>query len=585
LDRFASGVRAFAVLLFVGSAGCFDTMPCPDGLVSSPSGCVPEDAGAMGDGCVLLTFYLDGDGDEHGDPAATMMACDAPDGYVAAGDDCDDDSSAQHPGLTETCDGLDNDCNDSVDEGVLLTFYPDADVDGHGILGATMMACTAPEGFAPASDDCDDTSDVRFPGNTEICDAIDNDCDAPMVDETFACVRDASTACLTSCGSMGTGMCTASCTAPTTCTPPAETCGASAGEDDDCDGFVDEGAQSVSLPIALGAVGNRVVVVPTDEGYVAFMARTGGLFARRFDEAGVMIAGETLIDANATANFDAFVVGSRILVGWMTGDQLVGVVLTSVLGPSTPAVNLYTLDGFEGQLRVGVSDTTAMFLFHNGNLGSIDGIRRAWPTLTGTAAVERATMTAANDFDAAFAPSGALIAARAGTAVRVGHYSSSGARSSVSDLGDASPESFPSVHYTAEHGGVMMIAWFADPASTASDGVRMQTYSVAVSGTFAPLENSTLLLGGVPASGRPIELAYTGGRFAASIFRTTAAPASDWRLIEVNAMGPPVVRTTMIESADQNAVAAIAAEGTDGVVFVAATRATGITRAHLRGCP
>jgi len=593
MDRIASGVRALAFLVFaVVCDGCLEPMPCPDGLVPGPSGCVPEDAGhdagtdalAMGDGCVLLTFYLDEDGDEHGDPEMSTTACDAPDGYVAAGDDCDDGSRDSHPGLTETCDGLDNDCNDRVDEGLLLTFYPDGDGDGHGILGTTMMACTAPAGYAPASDDCDDASNMRFPGNPEVCDAIDNDCDAPMIDETFACVRNATTACVTSCGSTGTGTCSATCTAPAVCNPPAETC-ATAGEDDDCDGQVDEGVQNFGPRIDLGPTASRVVVVRTDMGYVAFMSRTGGLFARRFSDAGAMVGSEVLIHADASTRFDAYGLGSRILIGWMTGENLVGTVLTSALGPSTPPVNMYVLDGFEGQLRVGVSGSTAMFLFRNGNLGSVDGLRRNWPGLTSLGTSGRAIMGAADDFDATFASSGAFVAARVGSNVRVAHYATNGSATSPLDVGDLSPESFPSLHYTAEHGGVLAVAWLVDLAGTTSDGVRMQTFSAAPTGSLAPLETATLLPGLVRNS-VPIELTYTGGRFVAAIFPFTSTSfVPTWNVVDVNAVGIPMPRVTTLESTlDTNTVTAIAAEGTDGTVFVAGTRSGGITRAYRRGC-
>jgi hypothetical protein len=56
-------------------------------------------------------------------------------------------------------------------------FYSDADKDGHG-TGAAVTACTAPTGFVVLGDDCDDTRADRYPGNIDVCDGIDNDCNA-----------------------------------------------------------------------------------------------------------------------------------------------------------------------------------------------------------------------------------------------------------------------------------------------------------------------------------------------------------------------------------------------------------------------
>ena len=42
------------------------------------------------------------------------------DGY-ATDEDCDDEDASVNPGATEVCDGVDNNCDDVVDEGVLDT--------------------------------------------------------------------------------------------------------------------------------------------------------------------------------------------------------------------------------------------------------------------------------------------------------------------------------------------------------------------------------------------------------------------------------------------------------------------------------
>jgi hypothetical protein len=66
--------------------------------------------------------YPDADGDGHGDasaPAKLICGDDVPAGYVTSNDDCDDAHASAHPGGTETCpnDGLDNDCNGTIDDG------------------------------------------------------------------------------------------------------------------------------------------------------------------------------------------------------------------------------------------------------------------------------------------------------------------------------------------------------------------------------------------------------------------------------------------------------------------------------------
>ncbi|MGE0546564.1 MAG: lectin-like protein [Kofleriaceae bacterium] len=61
-----------------------------------------------------MTWYLDSDGDGHGDPATAMTACSQPTSYVLTSDDCDDDETYRYPGGNEVCDGIDNDCDNTT---------------------------------------------------------------------------------------------------------------------------------------------------------------------------------------------------------------------------------------------------------------------------------------------------------------------------------------------------------------------------------------------------------------------------------------------------------------------------------------
>jgi len=111
------------------------------------------------------SWYLDSDGDNHGDAANLVSTCDgAPIGYVASSDDCDDADGINYPGNTEICDGQDNDCNGLDDAGNPGTNNWETDNDGDG-----QRECEA---------DCDDANPNRFNGNLETpANNLDNDCD------------------------------------------------------------------------------------------------------------------------------------------------------------------------------------------------------------------------------------------------------------------------------------------------------------------------------------------------------------------------------------------------------------------------
>jgi len=142
---------------------------------------VDEDCdGTVDEGAVdVSTWYADADGDGYGDSTRSRDACDQPTGYVADGSDCMDRNSWIHPGAGETCDGVDEDCDGTVDDGAIdmSTWYADADGDGYGEAGSPTSACEPPSGYSADSSDCDDGDASVHPGASETCDSVDQDCD------------------------------------------------------------------------------------------------------------------------------------------------------------------------------------------------------------------------------------------------------------------------------------------------------------------------------------------------------------------------------------------------------------------------
>ena len=113
------------------------------------------------------------------------LYCTAPTGdWVADRTDCVADDLAISPGANEYCDGLDNNCDEEIDEvGSVdgVAYYQDIDSDGYGDeSGAGELYCFAPTGAVANNSDCLDSDSDSYPGATETCDTQDNDCDGEI---------------------------------------------------------------------------------------------------------------------------------------------------------------------------------------------------------------------------------------------------------------------------------------------------------------------------------------------------------------------------------------------------------------------
>ena len=106
-------------------------------------------------------------------------------------------------------------------------FYADTDSDGFGDLSELIVTCVQPSNYVLNNLDCDDINIAINPNALEICNSMDDDCDA-QIDEGFDLDFDSFTSCSGDCDD----------------TNPSVSPGAlelEDGIDNNCDGFIDEG--------------------------------------------------------------------------------------------------------------------------------------------------------------------------------------------------------------------------------------------------------------------------------------------------------------------------------------------------------
>jgi hypothetical protein len=180
-----------------GSGLVADSSDCDDGNTNIYPGAL-EICNGLDDDCDgsvdpssavgALIWYADTDSDGVGDSNNTVLSCDQPVGYLADNTDCNDGDSSVFPGATESCNGIDDDCDGTTDEPDSVdasSWYQDSDGDGYGDASVSTNACNAPVGFVANSSDCDDGDRQISPLELEFCDGLDNDCDG-LIDESDA---------------------------------------------------------------------------------------------------------------------------------------------------------------------------------------------------------------------------------------------------------------------------------------------------------------------------------------------------------------------------------------------------------------
>ena len=204
---------------------------CPN--LSDPNQADQDDDG-VGDLCDLCPELPDEqtdlDEDGVGDACDNCIILPNPDQSDldgdGAGDACD---RCNDPDMIETCDGIDNDCDNVIDED--LDLPTSCDLPGLGECQLGRPICQ--NGMI----ECE----PLFPRSQEVCDAVDNDCDGQLdenpADVGLACFTDLPGIC-----SLGMSRCEeGSIVCEGAAAPETEICDL---EDQDCDGIIDEGTRN-----------------------------------------------------------------------------------------------------------------------------------------------------------------------------------------------------------------------------------------------------------------------------------------------------------------------------------------------------
>ncbi|MEZ7966068.1 MAG: putative metal-binding motif-containing protein, partial [Flavobacteriales bacterium] len=136
------------------------------------------------EGVSQVTYYEDVDGDGFGSSNSILNCSPQGDFNATSTGDCNDNDVNINPGASESCDGIDNNCDSQIDEGVSqVTYYEDVDGDGFGSSNSILNCSPQGDFNATSTGDCNDNDVNINPSSSEICgNNLDDNCDS-LIDE------------------------------------------------------------------------------------------------------------------------------------------------------------------------------------------------------------------------------------------------------------------------------------------------------------------------------------------------------------------------------------------------------------------
>ncbi|MBK6483907.1 MAG: putative metal-binding motif-containing protein [Chitinophagaceae bacterium] len=172
----------------INNTDCNDGNPLINiAAIESCNGIDDNCNGTADDGLIFTTYYADLDNDSFGDLTDIGSSlCNNPGaGFSTNNTDCNDGNVAINPAAFESCNGIDDNCNGTADDGLIFTtYYADLDNDSYGDLSDIGNSlCNDPGfGFSINNTDCNDGNIAINPAAIESCNGIDDNCNGTADD-------------------------------------------------------------------------------------------------------------------------------------------------------------------------------------------------------------------------------------------------------------------------------------------------------------------------------------------------------------------------------------------------------------------